>query len=213
MNKLRLLGVIVLLGVVGSAYANKNSVTPVYSPPQNNWNLHLGFYIEAGVGGNAFYAFLPDSRSTAKMLGWGVPVAVGYDFLQHVAAEAGFIYSTDLNAAVQGTAIGITASASAAAKLYIPYMAIRFSVPVGQRINVIFKLGGMYPYGTVKLEGGVGGITATGRISGEQLLPFSGIGATYAVLPKLDINIMYQGAVYVLASGAVLSVGVTYHFE
>lgn len=187
----------------------------VMASPVQAWNQHHGFYLEAGVGPNFFYAFLPESRSTAKVDGWGVALAAGYNFLPYVALEGGFIYSSDLNAYVEGDAAGILVSASEAAKIYIPYLAVRFSVPIGDRFAFIFKLGGMYPYASATIVGSLpaAGISVTGRISGDHALPFSGIGATYAVTRKIDVNIMYQSAVYVLASGAVLSFGATYHFD
>lgn len=202
----------VLSCVTGTVFANKNSLTPDYSPPANQaWNRHLGFYAEAGVGTNAFYALLPTgNEGTTK--GLGIPLAVGYHFLTNISVEAGFIYSSNLNRQVEKNVAGIDVSASAAAKLYIPYIALRFNVPVGNRFNVVFKVGGMYPFANINATATTAGISKKGRLSYDHSLPFTGIGATYALTPKLDLNIMYQGAVYVLASGAVLSAGLTYYF-
>jgi hypothetical protein len=196
-----------------TALANKNALQPLYAPPStsNAWNIHHGFFLEGGIGSNAFYALLP-SGSEGSFLGWGFGVAAGYHFLENIAIEAGFIYSTDLNADVEKRLAGITLTASAAARLYIPYVAFRFIVPVSKHFSVIFKLGGMYPYGTAKLSGSAAGIQASGRVAGDHDLPFTGVGMSYAMTPQLDLTVLYQGAVYVMASGAVLSAGLTYHF-
>ncbi|MCB1827997.1 MAG: porin family protein [Coxiellaceae bacterium] len=208
-NKKQLFSSLLLCGMVGSAMAGGPS--PHLSPMPQAWNRHTGFYLEAGAGVNAFYALLPTGNEGA-IKGWGIGISAGYNFLPNVALEGGFIYSSDLNEQVEANVVGITVSASAAAKVYIPYLALRFNVPIGDRFAVIFKVGGMYPYGSVNLGGSVAGISEKGRISDDHSLPFSGVGAAYAITQHLDLNMMYQGAVYVLASGAVWSLGLTYHF-
>ncbi len=177
----------------------------------DQWNEHSGPYIEVGAGTNAYYALTPVGNGGGYN-GFGVGGAIGYYFFRTVAIEGGFMYSTKLNAAVERSIVGITVSASAAAKLYIPYLAFRFAAPIGDRFAVIFKLGAMYPFGTVDLSAGIDGLSVQGRIANEKLLPFSGIGATYAVTKQWEINFMYQGAIYILGSGGVMSLGVTYHF-
>lgn len=200
-----------LCSVTGSALAGGPSAYAPPVPVSNPWNRHTGFYIEGGVGSN-LYALLP-TGNVGTVRGWGVGISAGYNFLPNIALEAGFMYSSDLNKQVETDVVGISVSASAAAKIYIPYLAVRFNVPIGDRFNIVFKLGGMYPFASVNAQGSVAGISETGRISYDHDLPFSGIGATYAVTSRLDINVMYQGAVYVLASGAVLSAGLTCHFS
>jgi len=42
-------------------------------------------------------------------------------------------------------------------------------------------------------------------------MPFIGIGISYAITQNLALVVQYQGAIYVLASGGVLSGGLVYH--
>jgi hypothetical protein len=175
------------------------------------WNIHRGTYIEGGMGTNAFYALLP-SGSKGEIKGYAASLTVGYSFFDNVAAEAGFIYSTDLNAGVDARVVGITVAASADAQLYIPYAALRFHVPVGDRYAVLFKVGAMYPYAKVKLQADAAGIQESGRIAADHILPYTGFGLSYAVTPQIDFSVVYQGAVYVMASGAILGAHLTYHF-
>ena len=177
-----------------------------------SWNTHRGVYVEAGPGINAFYALLP-SGSKGTIRGFGMVLSLGYGFANNIAIESGFIYSSDLNAGVDASVVGINLVASASAKLYIPYLAFRFNVPIGDRYGILFKLGGMYPYASAKLSASATGIQKSGRIAGDRMLPFTGIGMGYAIMPKLDFTVMYQGAVYVMASGAVLGAELTYHFS
>ena len=203
--------VLVGLGLLlaGSIYAGQPDHCLPAAP---FWNQHTGFFAEGGLGMNGFYAFLPNNQSTGAFKGWGVGATVGYNIINTIGIEGGFIYSSDLNYAVETSAWNVNLSAAAAARLYIPYFSMRFSVPVGHKVNVIFKIGMMYPYGNINLDAQAAGIQASGRISGDHLMPFSGLGLTIAVTPQLDISLMYQGAVYVMGSGGLTSAGVTYHF-
>jgi len=209
---IRLITVMLLCVLTTTVFANKNCPSQTLpAPVKEQWNRHTGFYLEASAGTNAFYALLPTGNQ-GSMLGYNVAAALGYFPINNVGIEAGFIYSSDLNAAYEKSLAGlITLSASAAAKLYVPYIAIRFHVPIGNRVNVIFKLGGMYPYGKVKVFGSAAGIEESGRISGDHTMPFTGIGISYAITPNLALVVQYQGAIYVLASGGVLSGGLVYH--
>ena len=142
-----------------------------------------------------------------RKVSMSVVVAVGYNFIPTLGLEAGYMYSSDLNYDIRDDSIG----ASASGRLYVPYLAFKFDVPIYQRASIFFKLGVMYPYGEADLSGSIGTITKYGRISAGHILPFSGIGGAYALTPKLSVDMTYQGAAYVLAGAGVLSLGLTYH--
>lgn len=201
----------VMFFLLVSVFASSAAMATNDQATMKPWNIHRGTYIEGGLGINAFYALLP-SGNKGEVKGYAAALTVGYSFFDNVAAEAGFIYSTDLNAGVDASVVGINIAASADAQLYIPYAALRFHVPVGDRYAVLFKVGAMYPYAKVKLQADAAGIQESGRIAGDHILPYTGFGLSYAVTPQIDFSVVYQGAVYVMASGAVLGAHLTYHF-
>ena len=67
-------------------------------------------------------------------------------------------------------------------------------MPFGDRFSFIGKLGAMAPQVSI-------------------LLPFTGMGLSYAVTKKVDLSLQYQGAVYGIAGAGLAGVGFTYHFD
>jgi hypothetical protein len=168
-------------------------------------------YLGGALGSNAFYAFLPD-RNVGAMRGWSVGVHGGYYFLPHVAAEGGLFYSSALNASVEANVAGIDLSASARGALYLPYAALQFAVPLVERLALGFKLGVMYPVGRADLSASASGLSTAGRIAAQHIMPFSGLAMHYHINSEWDCVLSYQGAVYFLASGGVLTTGLTHYW-
>lgn len=46
--------------------------------------------------------------------------------------------------------------------------------------------------------------------SGAILLPFTGVGASYAVTDKLELEVIYQGAIFALFNAGMLGGGIVY---
>lgn len=150
------------------------------------WNQHTGAYAELNVGTD-FYYNLIYTRGTdisAGIGGFGWSGAVGYNFNPTFGLEGGFILNLTKNYEL--------------AVIKAPYVSTRFNVPLGERYSFIGKLGLMAPF-----------FFSDGAI----LLPFTGIGISYAVSNKMDVSLQYQGAVYGVASAGLLSLGVSYHFD
>ncbi len=170
--------------------------------PQQPLNQHIGFYAEADVGANVYTGVLvtnTDTWSSSGVNGWGWNGAFGYAFGPHFGLEAGFMQNYghyDIND--EDNAEGHT---------NIPYAAMRFALPLGDRVALFFKLGGMYA--------SVEGSNSSSGTSGESdslALPFTGIGASYALTSKIDLTAQYQGALYGVINGGLLGLGLTYHF-
>lgn len=174
-------------------------------------NLSSRAYLGGGLGSNAFYAFLPD-RNVGAMRGWSLGVHGGYYFLPHVAAEGGLFYSSALNASIEASVAGVDLSASARGALYLPYAAFQFAVPLVKRLALGFKLGVMYPFGRADLSASASGLSTAGRITAQHIMPFSGLAVHYHINADWDCVFSYQGAVYFLASGGVLTAGLTHYW-
>lgn len=151
-----------------------------------DWNRHLGPYAEINLGTNLYYAGIISSSGTchsAGIEGIGWSIAAGNHFTNIFALEAGFMQNY-LHDNYSHT--------------NVPYLTTRFDVPVVDRINFIGKLGAMY---------------ASAPTKGGIVLPYVGIGSSYALTPKVDFQVQYQGAVYGIAGAGLVSAGLTYHFN
>ena len=151
------------------------------------WNEHKGNYAELVGGTNAYYLGILSSRGSvggAGVTGAGWAGALGYNFTNTFGLEAGLMQNfVDLNGG------GYVIS---------PYTTTRFTLPIGQRFSFIGKLGLMAPF--VPEEGGI-------------VLPYTGVGFSYAATKNLDFTLQYQGAFYVIAGAGLLGAGITYHFD
>lgn len=107
---------------------------------------------------------------------------------------------------------GIDLSASARGALYLPYAAFQFSVPLVERLALGFKLGVMYPIGRADLSASASGLSASGRIAAQHIMPFSGLVMHYHINSDWDCVLSYQGAVYFLASGGLLTAGLLHYW-
>lgn len=152
------------------------------------------YYVEANLGSNLFYA--PGEYTLSSGLhGVGYAAAAGYYYGDTSSLEVGIMQSTtqykddDNDEEKRGT---FTA----------PYATFRFNTPIGKQTTLITKLGAMYVHLNADKD----------DVHVSSVLPFTGIGLGYAVTDNFDINIQYQGAVYVVAGFGLLTGGASYHF-
>jgi hypothetical protein len=195
MKRLILLGI--TMGTMMSIQVSlAGDVNTLAEPP---FNEHQGFYAEVNAGPNIYMGTLVingTTNSTSGSQGAGWSAAVGYNFKPRFGVEGGFMqnyaeYDTDDNEHVE-------------AHTNIPYVAMRFTVPLGQRAAFIAKLGGMYPFVTD---------TENNDTTGGFLLPYTGVGFSYALTRQLDMSVQYQGAIYGIVNAGLMSAGLTYHFS
>lgn len=150
-------------------------------------NEHDGLYAEFNVGTNIYYLGVMSSVGSTTgsgIVGAGVNGAVGYYFSPILAAEAGYIEDyVDINRSDT---------------IHVPYLAARFTADLGERFSMFAKLGLMVP--------------SMPNVA-TLVLPYTGVGMAYAVNHDMDVNVQYQGAIYGLAGGGLLGVGLTYHFD
>ena len=171
--------------------------------PANTW------YGELNVGTNLAYVAVVSSYTGINhgAKGWGWSGALGYNFTRWFALEGGFMQNYAKLESDDDDANGDKAYVSAHTN--VPYIATRFTIPMN-KFGIIFKLGGMYA--DVQGSGSANTGEDVSAKSPNVGLPFTGIGVSYAVTPKLHIVAQYQGAVYVLASAGLASLGLNYRF-
>lgn len=150
-------------------------------------NQHTGTFAEMNVGTNLYYlgvASTSGSTGGAGVIGAAVSAALGYNFTPGFGLEGGIIQDeVDVN---NGSSVTV------------PYFTTRFTVPMGERFSFIGKLGLMAP--VVPDEGAF-------------ILPYTGIGISYAMTKNVDLSLQYQGAVYGIAGAGIAGLGLTYHFN
>ncbi len=162
------------------------------------WNRHQGFYLEANGGTNLYYLAILTSEfdgSHSGFNGGGWSAAVGYNWRPIFAAEVGFMQNYMKFEEDDDEDNDISTHTN------VLYGAARFDVPIGDRFAFIAKLGLMIPT-----------IAADDVEDPSLLLPFIGVGSSYAITPNIDFSLQYQGAVYVIAGAGLFSGGLTYHF-
>jgi opacity protein-like surface antigen len=169
--------------------------------PEQNLNRHTGPYVEGNLGTNLYSAGMASSKSntiTGGITGYSWNVAAGYNMNTWFGLEGGFTRSS--------IKVDYDQHDSHYQSINAPYATMRFTAPIDQRFSLIGKLGVMYANGSPEhphdSAGGNAGI----------VIPYVGIGAGYAITPKVDITAQYQGALYGLVNGGALTGGVTYHF-
>lgn len=151
-------------------------------------NQHQGLYTEINVGTNLYYAGVlfssKGSENFGGVHGYGWNAAIGYNFTPIVALEGGLMQNY------------ITNNKNQTDHTDVPFVATRFTIPIGNDFSFIGKLGLMNP----QLK------------SVRIVLPYTGVGVSYALTSKTDVNVQYQGAIYGIAAAGLLSTGITYHF-
>ena len=161
------------------------------------WNRHQGYYAELNAGTGLVYlgVFGGLSAALSGVKGFGWNAAVGYNFNPTHAIEGGFgqLYADFEDEDILGDE-EVSTNANAG------YIAWRGTAPIGQRFAFFGKLGLM-----------VASIPDTNEDTWVGL-PFSGLGLSYAITPKIDFSVQYQGAVYLIAGAGMATAGITYHF-
>lgn len=150
------------------------------------WNQHQGRYVELTAGSTFNYIGVFDSHArlgASAFQGTSIGLTYGYMYTPHYGFEGGLL-SVFLNSELSNS-------------LYAPYASMRFNMPLDDHFSILGKLGLMVPF--VPNGGGV-------------ILPFTGIGASYATTKNVDLSLEYQGAVYGIAGAGTLGLGLTYHF-
>lgn len=185
------------------------SMTAIYAGGQSNaantdlhWNHHAGFYAEGGAGTNLYYLGVFSSVGSVSQegfVGWGWNAAIGYNFNYRWALEAGFIQSYANFKDADGNSEYTNAD--------LPYLAARYAIPIRDNFSFLFKFGLMYAH--VNLKDNIDGDNSSPSIT----LPYFGLGMAYAITPKLDVTVQYQGFVYGIVGAGLLSTGLTYHFS
>lgn len=163
------------------------------------WNRHQGFYVEGNAGtGFAWFLFSLGGNEWTGESGFGGYSwlgTLGYSLTTHHAVEGGYgqWYTAD------------TDQHGDRGRIDFGYMAWRGTVPLGDRFAFFGKLGPM-----VAAVPGAHGQDSHARQPHWML--FTGLGVSYAVTPRIDLSLQYQGASYVLISGGILTLGAGYHF-
>lgn len=192
-----LLATIIPLSVLSlhCALANTAKAQP---EPATPWNQHTGFYAEFNTGPNFYVGVLATDDGTFSSsgfhgLGWNANL--GYYFTHNFALEAGFMQN-------YGT-FNVNDDDNVSAHTNLPYLTTRFTVPMGDKWAFIAKAGLMYAWVTED---------DNNENTGKIVLPFTGLGFSYAITPKLEASVQAQGALYGVINLGLLSAGLTYHF-
>ncbi len=189
-----------LLSVMSIGFLTVYTPSFAETPPEQAWNKHKGMFIEANVGPNLYAGVIVTENNTFSSSGFqgaGWSAALGYNFSNNFGLEGGFMQNY--------AHYEINDESNVSAHTNLPYMAMRFTVPIGNKLAFIAKLGGMYAWINGSDNSDNGGSTD------KILLPYSGIGFSYALTPKLEITSQYQGAIYGVVNAGLLSAGLTYH--
>jgi hypothetical protein len=163
------------------------------------WNRHTGPYVEAGVGtGFSYLGVLAQDfdPSGSAVRGFSWVGSAGYSFTTHHAVETGFAqwYTTfEDDDVVEDREVD--------GHLNVGYVAWRGTLFVQDRSSFFFKLGAMAV-----------SVPETETDDAWAVVPFTGVGFSYAVTPQIDLSLQYQGGVYVVASAGALTLGAGYHF-
>ncbi len=151
-------------------------------------NEYTGNYADINLGTNLYYGIgitSNGSSSTAGVLGMGWSAAVGHYITPRFGLEAGFMQNY-LHANINNRNN---------THINVAYGTTRFNVPIGDRVSFIGKLGLGYAFANA-----------------GALIPYTGVGLSYAVNDKIDITTQYQGLIVGIAGAGLLSVGLSYHF-
>jgi opacity protein-like surface antigen len=177
------------------ALANTAKPQPEPSAP---WNEHTGFYAEINGGSNFYAGILPTSEGTFSSAGFqgvGWNANLGYFFTHHFALEGGSMQNY--------AKLDFDEGDNLSGHLNIPYLTTRFNVPIGDKFSFVAKAGLMAVWATDD---------ENHENTATLVLPFTGIGLSYALTPNLETSVQYQGAVYGVVNLGLVSAGLTYHF-
>ena len=182
------------------------SITAAGQPEQSLYHP-IGPYVEGGLGTNLYVLGVvtsEDTDGTAGITGFAWNVAAGYNLRSWFGLEAGFTrgsikvndkednYYTDSS----GKFIHEIKNDTYNQYINAPYASMRFTVPICERFSFIGKLGLMYANASDDRR------TDSNLDDFGIVLPYIGIGAAYAIAPKLDFTVQYQGALYAVVNAA-----------
>lgn len=146
-------------------------------------NHHHGTYLEASLGTNVGFVAFASSlgiKTGGSIGGVSLHAAIGHMFRPYIGVEGGVVHNRDDNSDDIVTS---------------PYVAGRFHVPLGERFNIITKLGAMAAF----IEDDIIG------------LPFFGFGCSVALNDTIDISLQYQGLFAGIIGAGALGLGLTLH--
>jgi opacity protein-like surface antigen len=183
-------------------------------------NQHQGLYAEATLGADLYYLgviSVPDDSDMNLVKqgfpGFGYSAAIGYQFRPGgFALEGGFMQnffdlSEDLRTGHGNERETVTESTT----LYTPYAAMRWEFPIKQRLAFIPKLGIAYVKMKETTLSNDDQTVVYGAGTG-MIIPYVGLGFSYALTQKIDVVLQYQGAVLGIAGAGLASLGLDYHF-
>lgn len=175
--------------------------------------LTEGAYLDLGVGSGLFFVISPfkdfsDDFYTDTSSFWGVGgnVSLGYMITPYIGLEIGYFidhvvykeandyYYWDKD----GNYVYEEKTIKESINLYSVPIAVKYAIPLICNTAILLKIG-------------VQGIGAGGYIF-PPIFPYTGIGFSYTKNKYIDFNLMYQGAIGVVANVGLLSAGITMHF-
>lgn len=185
-NKILILTAVISLSLINIESAIAAEDTDVSQ--KISYNHHVGWYGDIRIGTNFIVGPLVKAYQGdySESGGWAWGTDLGYGLTPHFGMEAGFAQSYRQEREDH---------------LNVPYAAMKFTAPIGQRAAVFFKLGAMY----------VNDVSPD-TDANNQAYPFEGIGISYALNNKVDLTAQLQGSFYGVYNMGVAGVGLTYHF-
>lgn len=215
------LTLIILTFGVSAVFAAKNPSCPVCpvcaSQPisQGSANSRQGWFL--GLSGGTFVATVDTSSTSTSYSsltgGGGGFLSFGYQTGPHFAYEydtiVGGISDTETFDAVGGG--NVKAKTDTLGVLTGP--AIKGIATLGKNFMIYGRLG----VGYVKVSNTATPIDKSKKISNHiesesGVWPFDGVGMSYAINKKIDINLDYTGLIAIIANAGLVSGGIIYHF-
>jgi len=174
MKKLVSLGVI----TAGLLVAQMSMAAPKSPDVNKAFNHHKGLYAEINGGGFFFSNDLFNINT--HLSGFLLNGTVGYQFNSYFAIEAGYNQFFANRDSLGGVDV-----------------AIKGILPVGKRVSLSAKLGGM---------------RFMPKAQDNNIYPYVGLGVAYAVTKNLDVTVQSDLLYIPWASTLMTTGGLTYHF-
>lgn len=200
--------ILILLGLIVSGVAQADI------SENTAFNRHTGFYAEGDFGTNLYYVRgitvehsdgsidkdLSDP-SYWRVAGYGFSASVGYNIIPYVGFEVGYLQQFGVESSFSITNVSL------------PYLAAKFTIPIGNRFAFLAKVGGgcvihHWRYKPTEYD------PEWYSYSSAGVWLYSSLGASYALNQKIDLNVQWQGHSFMILDnfGGLLSAGLTYHF-
>jgi hypothetical protein len=188
-------------------------------PPAAN-NVHQGSYVEGSLGTAVITTLISGSsvsESSGSSNGVGFSAAYGYQFKPGGwALEVGYMQA-NLNLSLESDQ-DMNIMINQKVNIDVPYLAARWEVAMGSKFAFVPKVGAMAVIlpsekTAVRTVNGVRYTTDSGFADGTSLLlPFVGMGVSYAVTPTISIVGQYQGFLAGIINAGLMSAGLDVHF-